>query len=92
MLTDWHSAPISAQLRATLGLLEKVTLDPDSVTPNDIRPVLAAGVSRQAIEDALRICACFNIISRIADALDVEIPNAEGFTQTGMQLLTRGYV
>lgn len=92
MLADWRSASISPQLRATLGLLEQVTLDPDSVTPDDIRPVLATGVSKQALEDALRICACFNIISRIADALDVEIPSAEGFTRTGVQLLAHGYV
>jgi hypothetical protein len=59
---------------------------------DDIRPVLAAGVNKQAIEDALRICACFNIISRIADAFDVEIPNVEGFTQTGIRLFAYGYV
>ncbi len=92
MLTDWRSAPINAQLRATFGLLEQVTLDPDSVTPADIRSVLATGVGKQAIEDALRVCACFNIISRIADALDVEVPSAEGFTRTGIQLIAHGYV
>lgn len=74
-----------------LGLLEKVTLDPDHVSPDDIRPLFALGVSKQAIEDALRICACFHIIARLADAFAVEIPNAEGFRQTGMQLLAHGY-
>ncbi|GHO60019.1 hypothetical protein KSB_84940 [Ktedonobacter robiniae] len=74
-----------------LGLLEKVTLDPDHVSPEDIQLVLALGVSRQAIEDALRICTCFNIIARLADAFAVEIPNEEGFRQTGMQLLAHGY-
>lgn len=75
-----------------LELLEKITLDPDHVTPDDIRQVLATGVNKQAIEDALRICACFNIISRIADAFDVEIPSTEGFTRTGIQLLAHGYI
>jgi alkylhydroperoxidase family enzyme len=91
VLIDWHTAPIKAQLRAMLGLLEKVTLDPDHVIPDDVQAVLTTGVSKQAIEDALRICACFNIISRLADAFDVAIPSAEGFTQTGIQLIKRGY-
>jgi hypothetical protein len=69
----------------------KVTLDPDHVTPDDVQSVLTTGVSKQAIEDALRICACFNIISRLADAFDVAIPSAAGFTQTGIQLIKHGY-
>jgi alkylhydroperoxidase family enzyme len=75
-----------------LGLLEKVTLSPAEVSPPDVQPLLAAGISEQAIEDALIICAGFNIISRIADALDVAIPSPEGFTRTGEALLEHGYV
>jgi hypothetical protein len=75
-----------------LGLLEKVTLSPAEVSPSDVLPLLAAGISEQAIEDALIICAGFNIISRIADALDVAIPSPEGFARTGEALLDHGYV
>jgi alkylhydroperoxidase family enzyme len=75
-----------------LGLLEKVTLTPAEVSPLDVQPLLAAGISEQAIEDALIICASFNIISRIADALDVAIPSPEGFARTGGALLDHGYV
>jgi alkylhydroperoxidase family enzyme len=92
VLIDWRSAPVNEQFRAVLGLLEKVTLDTDHVTSDDVRPVLATGVTKQALEDALRICACFNIIARMADALDVGIPSAEGFTQTGIQLIAHGYI
>lgn len=76
----------------TLGLLEKVTLSPAQVSASDVQPLLAAGISEQAIEDALIICAGFNIISRIADALDVAIPSTEGFARTGETLLDHGYV
>ncbi|GCE15827.1 hypothetical protein KTT_56860 [Tengunoibacter tsumagoiensis] len=75
-----------------LGLLEKVTLGPDHVTSADVQPVLATGVSRQAIEEALFICTCFNIIARLADAFDVAIPSAAEFTQTGIRLIEHGYV
>jgi alkylhydroperoxidase family enzyme len=92
VLSDWRTAPIDEKLRMMLGLLEKVTLSPAEVSPSDVQPLLAAGISEQAIEDALIICAGFNIISRIADALDVAIPSAEGFARTGEALLDHGYV
>ena len=76
----------------TLGLLEKVTLIPWEIKPEDITPLRAEGVSEQAIEDALVVCALFNIIDRIADALDVAIPSAEGFARTADRLLEQGYL
>ena len=76
----------------TLGLLEKVTLAPAEIGLEDITPLRAAGVSEQAIEDALVVCALFNIIDRIADALDVTIPSAEGFARTAERLLEQGYL
>ena len=76
----------------TLGLLEKVTLTLWEVGPGDITPLRAVGVSEDAIEDALIVCALFNIIDRIADALDVAIPSAEGFARTAERLLAQGYL
>jgi alkylhydroperoxidase family enzyme len=92
VLADWHTAPIDEKLRATLGLLEKVTLTPEKVAPEDIAPLRALGVSEEAIEDALVVCGLFNIIDRMADALDVAIPTAEGFARTGERLLEHGYL
>ena len=48
--------------------------------------------SEQAIEDALVVCVLFNIIDRIADALDVAIPSADGFARTAERLLEQGYL
>ena len=92
VLDDWRTAPIDEKVRVTLGLLEKVTLAPAQVGQEDVAPLLAAGVSEQAIEDALVVCALFNIIDRIADALDVTIPSAEGFARTAERLLEQGYL
>jgi hypothetical protein len=33
----------------------------------DMREVLAAGVSRQQVEDALTVCAAFNTTDRLTD-------------------------
>jgi alkylhydroperoxidase family enzyme len=79
-------------MRATLGLLEKVTLTPFAVGPGDMARLRSVGVRDQAIEDALVVCALFNIIDRLADAFEVAVPSAEGFVRTGEWLLANGYV
>ena len=63
MLDDWRSAPIDQKLRATLGFLEKLTLTPGEIAQDDIAPMRAAGVSDQAIEDAIYVCTYFNVSS-----------------------------
>jgi len=42
-----------------------------------IRTVLAAGASRQQIEDALAVCFSFNVIGRLADAFGFFVPGPE---------------
>lgn len=91
VLDDWHTAPINEKLRAALGLLEKVTLAPATVKPDDILPVRAVGVSEQAIEDALYVCAYFNIIDRIADALNFSVPPLQALALRAGVLLENGY-
>ena len=73
VLDDCRSAPIDERLRATLGFLEKLTLYPVDVGKADVEPLRSAGVSDEAIEDALFVCALFNIVDRIADALDFDV-------------------
>ncbi len=53
-----------------LSFLEKLTLAPGDVGQDDLTPLHAAGVSDAAIEDAIYVCAFFNIIDRVADSLD----------------------
>jgi uncharacterized peroxidase-related enzyme len=91
VLDDWRTAPISEQLRVTLGFLERLTLSPAEVKPADVAPLRAAGVSDRAIEDAIQVCALFNLIDRVADALDFEVPSPESFAQSAEMLLKRGY-
>jgi alkylhydroperoxidase family enzyme len=42
-------------VKAALGLLEKLTLEPNGVTAEDIQRVPAAGVRDAAIEDAMKL-------------------------------------
>jgi alkylhydroperoxidase family enzyme len=90
-LDDWRNAPIDQKLRATLNLIEKLTLTPAEIKPEDMTALRAEGISDAAIEDAIHVTVAFNIIDRIADALGFEIPTSEGFANMADVLLKRGY-
>ena len=96
MLADWRTAPVEPPLRATLGFLEAVTLRPDEVGPDDAAAVRAAGVSDQAMVDALLVCTYFNLIDRLADSFGfTPISYAlgrDGLLEHEAKFLARGYV
>ena len=91
MLDDHRTAPIDARLRATLTFLEKLTLSPGELGPDDVAPVLAAGVSRRGVEEAIYVATLFNVIDRLADALDFELPRPEDGPRTAWILTKLGY-
>jgi alkylhydroperoxidase family enzyme len=91
VLADLASAPIGEPLRATLGLLRKVTRDHGGVTAADLQPLLALGVTRAQIEDALEVCWAFNVITRLADTFEFEVGPQAAFDASAKTLLTRGY-
>ena len=74
---DWRTAPVAEPVRATLGFLEKVTLHPDELAQEDADAVLAAGVSRDALVDAIHIGSLFNMIVRLADSFGWHVPPDE---------------
>jgi hypothetical protein len=61
------------------------------VTADDMRAVLAAGGSREQIEDALAVCFSFNTIGRLADAFGFLLPGPKAFEAGAKYLLARGY-
>ena len=89
---DWRTAPVSAPLRATLGYLEKLTLRPREVTSEDADAVRAAGVSDEALVDAIHVCALFSMIVRLADALGWDVPPLEAFAARADTMLATGYL
>jgi uncharacterized peroxidase-related enzyme len=91
VLDDWRTAPTLEPLRATLGFLEKLTLEPAAVTAADVVPLRAAGLTDPAIADAIHVAALFNIYDRMADTLGFEVPGPESFAYSAKVLLTRGY-
>lgn len=61
-------ASLPGRLRATLAVLEAVTSTPAAVD-GAIAAARAEGLSDAALEDALYVCAMFNVMDRMADAL-----------------------
>lgn len=92
MLKDHLRSPISDRLKATLTFLEQLTLAPETVDSSSVRRLQDAGLSRQAILDAVQVCVLFNVIVRLSSTLDFDIPSDEGFRQSAKILLKRGYV
>jgi uncharacterized peroxidase-related enzyme len=89
-LADLESAPVAEPLRATLRMLGKLTRE-GKVGAEDMRDVLAAGVSPQQVQDALAVCAAFNTTDRLGDAFGFELLSPEGFEAGARYLLKRGY-
>ena len=75
-----------------LAFLEKLTLTPQAVTPADVAPLREAGLSDEAITDAIHVCANFNLINRAADALGFELAGPKSLSRYAGFLLQRGYV
>jgi uncharacterized peroxidase-related enzyme len=88
---DWRTAPIDERLRAMLGFLETLTLRPEELTSEDAAAVRAAGVSDEAMVDAIHVGALFNMIVRMADSLGWDVPTWEQCLARGEAMLANGY-
>ena len=90
-LTKLDDAEISAQARAMLPLLDAFTLNHGELGPAGVSAVRVAGVSDEAIVDAFYVAYLFNIINRMADALEFEVGSQADFDKSTKSLLGRGY-
>lgn len=91
-LADWRTAPLDLKVKAALAFLEKLTLRPAEVGPADVAPLRAAGLTDEAIEDAIQVCVLFNIYDRLADAMGWHLPGPDGYAASGRSLMKRGYL
>ena len=89
-LANLETAPIDEPLRAALRMVGKLTRE-HSIDSDDIRAVLAEGLSRQQIEDALAVCLAFNITDRLADTFDFTVASPAAMNAGARHLLARGY-
>jgi len=90
-VADWRTAPVRPELRAALAFIEVLTQRPDELTEADAEAAYAAGVSRGALRDAATVCALFNMITRLADALGWDVPNWDRTIARAPAMLEGGY-
>lgn len=88
---EWKTDALSGNVQAVLPFLEKITLSPDEVGAEDVRKLREAGLSDEAIRDALYVCVDFNIIDRVADSLGFDLLTPEEFRKAARFLLKMGY-
>ena len=88
---DWRTAPVDERLRAALAFIEKQTLHPDELSAADAEAAYAAGVSREALRDAARVSALFNMIVRLADSFGWAVPDWDRLMQRAPAMLEGGY-
>ena len=76
-----------------LGFLEKMTLSHHTLGPDDVRVVLAKGVSKAAIAEALEVAFLFNVYDRLADTMGWHVPDKKSgyYSVSAKRLLKRGY-
>ena len=68
-----------------------LTLRPDELVAADAEAAYAAGLSRAALRDVATICALFNMITRLADALGWDVPEWEQTLARAPAMLSGGY-
>ena len=76
----------------TLRFLRALTLTPERVGAEDVRPLLAASVSREAVTDVVYVCYLFSVYTRLADSLGWALLDDAGYRASGRSLLKRGYL
>jgi len=62
------------------------------VTAADAARALEAGVSEAALRDAVWVCVCFSIFTRVADGLGFTLLDEAGYRRSGQFLWRRGYI
>jgi uncharacterized peroxidase-related enzyme len=91
VLADLETAPIAEPLRTTICMVRKLTRE-HAVDTDDMRAVMAAGVSREQIVDALAVCFVFNAVDRISRTFGWVVSGSRAFEAGSRFLFARGYL
>lgn len=90
-VTEWRTDLLREEVRTAFGFLEKLNALPEEIGPEDVRALRDAGLSDEAIRDAIYVCASFNVIDRLADAFGFDVPSPEKGHKAARFLLRIGY-
>ena len=91
MLNDWRTAPIDPRLRGALAFLEKLTLTPEALGPEDVKAARSAGINDTALQEAIYVCFLFSTMDRLADAFGFDVAGADELKRAERILRYFGY-
>lgn len=86
-----ESAPLRPEVRAVLTFLAKLADEPESMTADDVRTVLAAGVSEDALAESVDVGAIFHLINRVMDAHGAAPLEGRGLAVSTRVVMGGGY-
>jgi len=92
-LANPDAAPISAKLRALLGIAEGVAADARTVSAESVEAARAEGATDGDIHDTVLIAASFCMFNRYVDGLATLTPtDPAAYEAMGERMGTQGYV
>ena len=91
VLCDIDSSPLTDAEKLLLHFLDKVNHDSPRISPADIEPLHAAGVTDEQIYYGITVCALFNFYNRWIDATGVCALSDEAHREGGKRSAAGGY-
>ena len=73
LVSDYRTATIDDIDRCILEYVEILTLRPQDISEETVRPLRDRGVDDRTLHDIVQVTAYFNYVNRIADGLGVEL-------------------
>ena len=70
---DWRAADLSPADAALCEFAAKLTHHQHRMTPADLDDLRAHGFDDRALHDAVQVIGYFNYVTRVADALGIEL-------------------
>jgi alkylhydroperoxidase family enzyme len=92
VLGDFRTAAIPDKEKALFAFLEQVTRQSNQVTAADVRAVVDAGWTEEAVYDAITVCALFQFYNTWIDATGVGDMPPELYELSGQRLAAHGYL
>jgi alkylhydroperoxidase family enzyme len=90
-IEDIDSSSLTDAEKLLLHFLDKVNDDSPAISPDDITPLYAAGLTDEQIYYAITVCALFNFFNRWIDATGVHALSDEAHREGGRRSAAGGY-
>lgn len=91
-MRDHRTAPLDAETRALFDLIEKVNRASNTVTREDVERAKAAGLTEEALYDAITVASLFRYYNTWIDATGVGDMSPEAYALGGRRMAEVGYV